>query len=105
MENTNIITINTFGFESQYQGFRIYQEGKILYKTDRTYLELNELTQNNEIKSFYNNRLKAFKIEEPKRAIKLNLNRSDNFYIIEKILIILHRNQNLHQQKLFHLLL
>ena len=83
--NTNIITVNTFGFESQYQGFRIYQEGKILYKTDRTYLELNELIQNNEIKSFYNNRLKSFKIEDPKRAIKLNLNRNDNFYIMEKV--------------------
>ena len=85
MENKNIITINTFGFDSQYQGFRIYQEGKILYKTDRTYLELNELTQNNELKKHYNNRIKSFKIEEPKRAIKLNLNRDDNFYIMEKI--------------------
>lgn len=85
MGNTNIITVNTFGFESQYQGFRIYQDGKILYKTDRTYLEFEELTQNNELKKYYNNRVKSFRIEEPKRAIKLNLNRNDNFYIMEKI--------------------
>ena len=85
MEKINVITINTFGFESAYKGFRIYQDGKILYKTDRTYLEYEELTQNNELKKYYNNRVKSFKIEEPKRAIKLNLNRNDNFYIMEKI--------------------
>lgn len=72
-------------FNGEIEGYRIYSEGKILYSTNRSYLEKNSINDEGKIESFKNYRIDSFIIETPNRSTKLNLNRSDNFYIKEKI--------------------
>lgn len=68
-----------------FEGIRIYKDGEVLFKSDRGYIEQKEF-KGEKIETIYNGRITNFNLKkEIKRANKLNLNRKDNFYIVEKI--------------------
>lgn len=68
------------GFSPVYQqGFVIYGDGEIKWETSRGYIEK---------KGICGERIKSFNLStEPKRAIKENLNRKDNYYIKGRLYI------------------
>lgn len=55
----------------------IYKNGKELFKLNCGFFEMK-------INNFLSKDIIAFKISEPVKAIKLNLNRNDNFYMLDK---------------------
>lgn len=55
----------------------IYKNGKELFKLNCGFFEMK-------INNFLPKDIIAFKISEPVKAIKLNLNRNDNFYMLDK---------------------
>ena len=73
------------GIFSEIEGYRIYDKGKVLYSSNRSYLEKNSISDDGKTESFRNYRIESFIIENPKRANKLNLNRKDNFFINENL--------------------
>ena len=55
----------------------IYKNGKELFKLNKGYFEMK-------INNILSEDIIAFKISEPVKAIKLNLNKKDNFYMLDK---------------------
>ena len=55
----------------------IYKNGKELFKLNKGYFEMK-------INNILSDDIISFKISEPSKAIKLNLNRKDNFYLLDK---------------------
>ena len=55
----------------------IYKNGKELFKLNKGYFEMK-------INNILSDDIISFKISEPSKAIKLNLNRNDNFYMLDK---------------------
>lgn len=79
------MSIKINGCEYQYGGFRIYKDGEILWSTNRGYIESVEIENKTE-KRFMTNRIMGFNLKnEVKKANKLNLNRKDNFKIVERL--------------------
>jgi hypothetical protein len=77
--------INNVNHE-EFAGIRIYEEGKVLFKSNRSCMDVHKLNEDGTIKNYGSNRVVSFNLENDiKRALKLNLNRKDNFYIKEEI--------------------
>ena len=55
----------------------IYKNGKELFRLNCGFFEMK-------INNILSEDIIAFKISEPVKAIKLNLNRNDNFYMLDK---------------------
>jgi len=72
-------------YEHSYEGIRIYKDGEVLFKSDRGYIGRHEIN-GEKVGTSYPDRITNFNLKnEIKRANKLNLNRKDNFHIVEEI--------------------